>query len=907
MPILSALNPITSRGWMYFQQQAPLTFDQPVGDLPIVDDARWSAALTSNSWGALLVWIVLLIVLQAASWPIVRRIFTRLPDRGWAFSRLITMLVAGYAVWFLASVHIISFRAIWAAVAIALLGLASWLVSRKIPIRAHERSIRSNPIAVTAELIFWGTFGLFLLYRAINPDAYHIYWGGEKAMEFAHINSILRSAHFPPVDPWYAGGFINYYYYGTYLVAFLIKLTGIPVEIAFNLAQPTFPALLASASFSITAAIGRRITGSTFGAWISGIVGMFFIQIAGNLVAAERVIDRAANGLGLVDNWRYWVWAPSRAIDYTITEFPYFGALFADLHPHVIAMPFTILIVALAWQVTSMWRAIPLMVVGRSISSRQALSVIIPLGLSSLAIGSLFMTNAWDMPLFAIMIAVSIFMLTLGVPGIWRRLGMTVAIVAVVGLLAFAFTVPFNMHYVALFSEIGSVTTRTPLLRVEAHFGAQILLTTFGMAALMVPRSTWNRRTQTTIGIGALLILAGALLLQWWTHAPTSTSPTIGESAVVLATIAVWLISVLAVVESHPELARLRNGLIAGIVAIAAVVLLLIVLERHTLALYAGIGLAAGIMWIALRRPSERFLAMLIAGATLLGASLEIVYLVDNLDGTDSYRMNTVFKFYNHVWNLLGIATGVLTGYAVWHALVFSDEPRESPAPVRSNDQPTRIWTWVTAATVVPMTFASLAYAVVATPIRLDTRMAGATGVTLNTYDWMRYGEIPLFRVENGQTIPQEPLRYADDLEAINWLNENVDGTPVIAEAVFGTYRCNGSRFSISTGLPAVIGWVNHQTQQRDAPDLWAREADMRELYTTTDVARQVSIIDQYDVEYVIVGQTERHYPNPQPSNEGCVDTGSESGIASLESLEGSRLEVAFESESTTIYRVIGE
>src|SRR5690606_1766102 len=168
---------------------------------------------------------------------------------------------------------------------------------------------------------------------------YHPYWGGEKAMEFAHINSILRSAHFPPIDPWYAGGFINYYYYGTYLVAFLIKLTGIPVEIAFNLAQPTFPALLASASFSMTAAIGRRITGSTFGAFVCGIAGMFFVQFAGNMMAAARVLEQAFDDPGPVDNWGYFVWDPSRAIPFAITEFPYFGALYADLHPHVIALP----------------------------------------------------------------------------------------------------------------------------------------------------------------------------------------------------------------------------------------------------------------------------------------------------------------------------------------------------------------------------------------------------------------------------------------------------------------------------------------------------------------------------------------------------------------------------------------
>ncbi|MEJ7839849.1 MAG: hypothetical protein WKF81_13635, partial [Thermomicrobiales bacterium] len=69
----------------------PLTFDQPVGTLPIVDDARWSSSLTDNSFWALVVWIVLLIVLQAATWPLVKRLFRRFPDQGWGFARVLSL------------------------------------------------------------------------------------------------------------------------------------------------------------------------------------------------------------------------------------------------------------------------------------------------------------------------------------------------------------------------------------------------------------------------------------------------------------------------------------------------------------------------------------------------------------------------------------------------------------------------------------------------------------------------------------------------------------------------------------------------------------------------------------------------------------------------------------------------
>jgi uncharacterized membrane protein len=46
-------------------------------------------------------------------------------------------------------------------------------------------------------------------------------------MEIGFLNSILRSAWMPPLDPFFAGGFINYYYYGHFVVACVIKLVGV--------------------------------------------------------------------------------------------------------------------------------------------------------------------------------------------------------------------------------------------------------------------------------------------------------------------------------------------------------------------------------------------------------------------------------------------------------------------------------------------------------------------------------------------------------------------------------------------------------------------------------------------------------------------------------------------------------
>jgi hypothetical protein len=100
------------------------------------------------------------------------------------------------------------------------------------------------------------------------------------------------------------------------------------------------------------------------------------------------------------------------------------------------------------------------------------------------------------------------------------------------------------------------------------------------------------------------------------------------------------------------------------------------------------------------------------------------------------------------------------------------------------------------------------------------------------------------------------------DRDAMRWLMENADGAPVILEAFHpgGGYRW-GSRFSIYTGLPTIIGWDWHQTQQRNAGGravIDARTADVLTLYSGTDDATARQLLAKYGVEYVVIGELER-------------------------------------------------
>jgi hypothetical protein len=93
-------------------------------------------------------------------------------------------------------------------------------------------------------------------------------------------------------------------------------------------------------------------------------------------------------------------------------------------------------------------------------------------------------------------------------------------------------------------------------------------------------------------------------------------------------------------------------------------------------------------------------------------------------------------------------------------------------------------------------------------------------------------------------------------------MQENVQGSPVIVETHAVEYRW-GSRFSIYTGLPSVLGWNWHQRQQRVSVGdvaIVERAYAISSFYMTRSIEEATAFLDEYDVQYVIVGKMERVY-----------------------------------------------
>ncbi len=202
-------------------------------------------------------------ILGLAALPLAWRLFRNLPDRGYPLAKPLGILLTSYLVWlscsfgFLANTR--SAIVVCLLVVAALSALYYWRgrgTSGSGTARESgngrpgllEFTRRNRQLIVANEVLFAVAFGLWVVVRAYNPEIA----GTEKPMDFAFLNAILRSEYFPPLDPWLSGFAISYYYFGYLVMAVVTKLSGVPSEVAFNLAIALLLALAANGAFSLT-------------------------------------------------------------------------------------------------------------------------------------------------------------------------------------------------------------------------------------------------------------------------------------------------------------------------------------------------------------------------------------------------------------------------------------------------------------------------------------------------------------------------------------------------------------------------------------------------------------------------------------------------------------------------------
>lgn len=770
-----------------------------------------AAPLVRSSLAALLWFALVVEIAGLCAYAVLRHL---LPIPGvYALSKVLGVLVLVYLPWqatllgtrFTPTAMMVSFAALVIAGAIA------W--------RSGAAYTSDRADVVATEILYWFAFALFLLVRAWNPE---IYWG-EKPMDFSFLNALMRSSDIPPPEPWFSGSTLHYTYFGHYVVAALGKLCHIHPGVTFNLGIGLFAALTAVAAYAAGTAATRR--------WQGGVLAAFFVVLTGNLSGLRELIDRTPairnpdatlvehigwvlSNLSSTLNFDYF-WATSRVIKDTINEYPMWSYLFADLHAHVLVMPFSLTFIALT------------LVMARRRDEPQRPSAAALFALLGFTLGAIMVTNGWSTPTYVLLLPFVLGITVLGTRGVSRLQWFVAVLIGLfVALPAMALAIAQPAIVGETLQRWGSNGRELYPMVVAAAAGA-IVFVIIPLPALLT---------------GAVVGLAYLLYLPFWRHfSPPARNWGWEHDAFANAWdylnifglflfVAIPFLYLLWRLRMDPP-SGARVGVVRGgaLLLFAALVIACMVLSlppvRDLVPFLATMG---GTLRIALGAlallsfycaiepcltPTLRIAATLFAFAFAITAGADVLHVWD--------RMNTIFKFYIEAWFMFAIASAAALT-EIWRRTARSGWLH-------------RCWRAAFAALMLLSLFTGI------TAIRgvIVTRRVATPRPTLD-----------------GTAYLQQ--RDAHELAAYEWINENVPGIPVVAEAHGPSYQ-DYTRVSMNTGLPTVLGWDYHVHQRSHRwPDIRRRKADLEKLYTSDSIDVVKGVLERYNVALVYVGGVER-------------------------------------------------
>jgi YYY domain-containing protein len=461
-----------------------------------------------------LTWYLVVQVAALAVWPAVALALAPLKDCGWAAAKTAGLLAVAWLVWLACMLTPLPFTRVTLAIAVLIIGGASWSwfwhTARLAPLLEWMRDHRA--LLIAWEVVFAAAYVLFATLRAHEPAISAF----EKPMDMAFVNGFMSARNLPTQDTWLAGYGVPYYYFGYFISACLGKLTAAQAAVAYNLAAATIPALatvgLASLAWSLARSAGVNRSWAAFGSVLATLLALyggnlraFFEYLltrgwiaadAGGVLGIKNFGEGIQSGVWPPANGLWW-FAASRVVPNTqpdgINEFPFFTALLSDLHPHFVAIPFELLVLAAA--VTH--------VLSRGATLRSVWSQ----GLAALSLGGLLVINTWDIaPFWLVYIGLSLYAARFSA---WRWRWLAAAGTPFLGALLYT---PYFIGYGGPPLGLGIVTDHTPTGSLLVLFGwAVVLLAALG---LFMRWCVGNRRGWSLVAVGAVGGLALAIVDQ---------------------------------------------------------------------------------------------------------------------------------------------------------------------------------------------------------------------------------------------------------------------------------------------------------------------------------------------------------------------------------------------------------
>jgi len=438
--------------------------------------AVW-AVILKNEFFYVLVWWAVLLFTGLMYFPLANMIFSSFADRGFLLSKALGIAISSYILWIMSFLKVlpISRPACLAVTAVPGVLLYIFALSGRQRIRDLLPDSDTLQWILTGESIFVFSLCFWTYLRGFNPKIE----GLEKFMDYGFLNSILRSGYVPPKDMWFAGGNINYYYFGHYASAFITRLSGLKTEIAYNIMMATLFAFCMALCFTIAVNLlegfgikkkSQIITG--------GMISAILVSLGGNLhsffYGFLSKFTKEGDKYWFPDATRYIGYNPETR-DKTIHEFPVYSFVVSDLHAHVINMIFVLLLIAL---LIAVFRKLEKRAAG-SLDGLNILSeAFIPeLLLLGLLAGIFQMSNYWDFPIY---LTVTLF--TFICAGI-RQYGYKKETAAIsfirffiVAASSVVFAIPFNMTFDKMMGGVRFTEDRTLPHQFLVLWGYQLTL-----------------------------------------------------------------------------------------------------------------------------------------------------------------------------------------------------------------------------------------------------------------------------------------------------------------------------------------------------------------------------------------------------------------------------------------------
>jgi len=863
----------------------------------------------------LISWYLVVQLCGLAALPLTLKLFNNLPDRGYAFAKSLGIFLTGLLFWLGYSYSLLRNETGGAWLALLLTAGISVLIGSSLlrlgGLNQNGGNEDANPptyrlgwgYVVSVEALFLLAFLVWAAVRAYDPAANHT----EQPMDLMFMNGIWNSATYPPQDPWLAGYAISYYYFGYWLLNMLARLSGLTPAVAYNVGQACWYGLLLMGCYGVTANLlairaaekrlaverisvdgmsnpAQRMPGT---AMLGGLIGAIAVGVVGNLQSIfEYLVATGRNVSGLVewfgvynfaenaqvtDNWYidfgWWWWRSSRVIRdvdlngshlEVIDEFPMFSYILGDNHPHVLAMPFVLLVIALAFN----------MLLHRSTARAgfvQSVTSMMPLNLVGLvlvvaATGGLYFFNSWDFPPYwLLMMLAALATLVLRQSKQYMDLCTAAEALPSNGPATeddAADAPPDTLADPSLSGDGGEQGVADPVVERATYdvnvwvgalaFGGLIFIgmlllylpyfmTAQSQAGGLVPNAfnpTKFRQFFLMFGI-FLPSIVGLILLGWrecapsWPRLTVSALLTLGLPTIFLVVASAVGVRVptgerfLGILVSTDRTPLFENGdLIPERWLAAPWTFLIVGLLLATVVALLWQRLVDTQKGRLLPESSLLFVLLLAAVGLLLAFAPEFVYLRDNF-GT---RMNTVFKFYYQAWLLFGLCTAYVMIVA-FRSCGGLNVPVAALASIS-----------------LVLMIGSLFFPVAGVYSKTAGFSTATEALTLDAT-----AHVTLFR----------PAERA----AIEWVKQNSGPTAVVLEGKGASYRAEYSMMSTLSGRPTLLGWDGHEAQWRGTEygAMSAGRLDVLEtVYRSGSPSEIADALLRWGVEYVYVGPTER-------------------------------------------------